>query len=282
LGKWKHADYSSTTELIVNEVGYKLHDVRRLIMKKFVTFFLMLLILGSGSVVWFYLNDVSIKPISELTLGQEKIDNYSLPDEIEIQSEDKTFNLLLDDVPKYKDYLLHEEDVQSEIARTQFVTMETPSIKEDLNLLKYNCGNKNCSTILVKSDGRENRSVNLPTGIFQDYKFSPDHTKVLIRYAYSEGRQIYKQILVAIDLQSLQLIGYLSSRLEEQFMLTPNWPIISYDWKDHNHFIIETAALETNGYTDLERWFLSEDRKIKKIKIEIDASKRLNEYPGAK
>ncbi|WP_342554423.1 hypothetical protein [Paenibacillus sp. FSL R7-0652] len=250
-------------------------------MRKYLTLVLILLIFGSGSIVWYELHDASGQTIHNAALGQGKTDLSALPSEIELYSEGKTLKLPLEDIPEYKNYLLHEEDIQSEIDRTQFVTLDVPSIAEKINLLKYNCGNKDCSTILVKSDGKKNKSLNLPAGIFQDYKLSPDHTKVLIRYAYSEGSQVYKQLAAAIDLQSFQWIGSSSSKLEEQFMLTPTWPIISYYWKDNNHFIIETAALETNEYTALERWFSSEDRNTKKITIKIDASKRLNKYSGA-
>ncbi|WP_145333039.1 hypothetical protein [Paenibacillus xylanexedens] len=252
-------------------------------MKKYVTIVLLLLMIGSGSLVWLYLNHVSAKSVSELTSHEPeptRTPAYSLPDEIEIKSEGKSLKLPLADIPQYKNYLLNEKNLQSEIARTQFTTLDVP-IPEKVNLLQYSCGNKECSTILVKSSGVKNQSLNLPTGIFQDYKFSPDNTKVLIRYAYDEGGLVRKQIVVAIDLHSFTLIGYSSPKLEEQFMLMPTWPVISYNWKDNNYFTVETAALETNEYNTLEKWFSSDDRTTKKVTIKLDTSKKFNEYPGA-
>jgi hypothetical protein len=251
-------------------------------MKKYVTFFLLLLMIGSGSLVWLYLNHVSAKPVSEVTSHEAedvRTAAYSLPDEIEIKKEGKSLKLPLADIPQYKNYLLQEENLQDEIARTRFTTLDVP-IPEKINLLQYSCGNKECSTILVKSSSEKNQSLNLPTGIFQDYKLSPDNTKVLMRYAYDEGGLVRKQIVVAIDLHSFTLIGYSSSKLEEQFMLMPTWPVISYDWKDTTHFTIETAALETNEYDILEKWFSSDDRATKEVTIELDTSKKFNGYPG--
>lgn len=192
----------------------------------------------------------------------------------------ESVKLSLNDIPQYKNYLLNEGDIQTEIARTQFTSLDVPSSNMYV-MLKYGCGAKDCSTILVQTDGNKSEGLTMPVGIFQDYKVSSDHKKVLIRYAYDEGSLVKRQILVAVDLEKLKIVPYTSAALEEPFMLKPTWPIISYDWINNNQFNIETAALETSEYSALKNWFSSENRKTRKVTIGLDVNKRLNEYPKA-
>ncbi|MGC5775866.1 hypothetical protein [Paenibacillus pabuli] len=253
-------------------------------MKKYaIFFFLLLFMVGTGSIVWLYLYNSSASGATqtastETVLPQNELS--TLPDLVEIKSEGKSIKLSLNDIPQYKNYLLNEADIQSEIARTQFTSLDVPS-SETYAILKYGCGTKDCSTILVKTDGNKSESLTMPVGIFQDYKLSPNQERVLIRYAYDEGGLVKRQILVAVDLEKLKIIPYTSAALEEPFMLKPTWPIISYDWIDNNQFTIETAALETSEYSALKDWFSSENRKIRKITIRLNSIKRLDEYPKA-
>ncbi|KOY13055.1 hypothetical protein [Paenibacillus xylanivorans] len=250
-------------------------------MKKYLIPFLLLLLVGSGSTVWLYLINSSASEATETVSTETELPHAelsTLPDIVEIKSEGKSIKLSLNDIPKYKNYLLNEGDIQTEIARTQFTSLDVPSSKM-FAMLKYGCGTKDCSTILVKTNGNKSESLTMPVGIFQDYKVSSDHKKVLIRYAYDEGSLVKRQILVAVDLEKLKIIPYTSAALEEPFMLKPTWPIISYDWIDNNQFTIETAALETSKYSALKNWFSSENRKTRKVTIGLDVNKRLDEYP---
>ncbi|QOS77078.1 hypothetical protein JNUCC31_19940 [Paenibacillus sp. JNUCC31] len=252
-------------------------------MKKYTIFFLLLFIVGTGSLVWLYITNSSASEAAETVATETELPHTelsTLPDIVEIKSEGKSIKLSLNDIPQYKNYLLNEADIQSEIARTQFTSLDVPS-SETYAILKYGCGTKDCSTILVKTDGSKSESLTMPVGIFQDYKLSPDQGKMLIRYAYDEGGLVRRQILVAVDLKPLKVIPYTSADLEEPFMLKPTWPIISYDWNDNNEFTIETAALETSEYSALKDWFSSENRKTRKVTIRLDSIRRLDEYPKA-
>lgn len=252
-------------------------------MKKYMIPFLLLLLVGSGSTVWLYLTSSSASEATETVSTETELPHTelsTLPDIVEIKSEGESVKLSLSDIPQYKNYLLNEGDIQAEIARTQFTSLDVTSSNMYV-MLKYGCGSKECSTILIQTDGNKSEGLTMPVGIFQDYKVSSDHKKVLIRYAYDEGSLVKRQILVAVDLEKLKIIPYTSAALEEPFMLKPTWPIISYDWIDHNQFIIETAALETSEYSALKDWFSSENRKTRKVTIGLDVNKRLNEYPKA-
>jgi hypothetical protein len=252
-------------------------------MKKYLIPLLLLLLVGSGSTVWLYLTSSSASEATQTVSTETELTHTelsTLPDIVEIKSEGKSIKLSLNDIPQYKNYLLNEGDSQAEIARTQFTSLDVPSSNMYV-MLKYGCGTKDCSTILVKTNGDKSESLTMPVGIFQDYKVSSDHKKVLIRYAYDEGSLVKRQILVAVDLEKLKIIPYTSAALEEPFMLKPTWPIISYDWIDNNQFTIETAALETSEYSALKNWFSSENRKTRKVTILLDSIRRLDEYPKA-
>ncbi|OPG95539.1 hypothetical protein B2I21_26080 [Chryseobacterium mucoviscidosis] len=194
----------------------------------------------------------------------------SLPNIIEIMNEEAVLQLSLNDVPEYKHYLMNEQDFQTEIDHTHLEVLKVPS-SETYSMLKYGCGTKACSTLLVKIDARGTHSLPMPEGILQDYKLSSDYQQVLIRYAYDEGGLVKRHILVSVDLKKLEIIPYASTDFEEAFMLKPTWPIISYDGIDNNHFTIETAALETSEYNVLKDWFDSNDRETRKVTIRLSS-----------
>lgn len=244
-------------------------------MKKKMFFLLLVIVLVTSAVIIIWFDRL------ESSEYQTKIGNdfnstgmhnqaSSLPNIIEIMNEEAALQLPLNDVPEYKRYLMNEVDFQTEIDRTQLEVLEVPS-SETYSMLKYGCGIKVCSTLLVKIDGRETHSLPMPEGILQDYKLSSDYQQVLIRYAYDEGGLVKRHILVAVDLKKLEIIPYASTEFEETFMLKPTWPIISYEWIDNNHFTIETAALETSEYNVLKDWFDFNDRETRKVTIRLNS-----------
>ncbi|OAX50841.1 hypothetical protein [Paenibacillus sp. AD87] len=244
-------------------------------MKKKMFFLLLVIVLVTSAVImiWFSgLEPSAYQVENDNDTNSSGLYNKasSLPNIIEIMNEEATLQLPLNDVPEYKRYLMNEQDFQTEIDRTQLEVLEVPS-SETYSMLKYGCGTKACSTLLVKIDGRETHSLPMPEGILQDYKLSSDYQQVLIRYAYDEGGLVKRQILVAVDLKKLEIIPYASTDLEEAFMLKPTWPIISYEWIDNNHFTIETAALETSEYNVLKDWFDSNDRETRKVTIRLNS-----------
>ena len=115
------------------------------------------------------------------------------------------------------------------------------STDEQFILLKYSCGNKQCSTVLVKVNEAEITSIALAEGIFQDYKMSPAKDKLVVRYGFNEGGAVVRHILIGIDLLDMKVIPFDSTQIADAYMYTPTWPIVDYQWID------DEEALDRNG-----------------------------------
>lgn len=255
-------------------------------MKKYALAFLVFLMIGTGSLIWVYTNTVTTSQAAETsTVDMERLGSGSgdsatpsLPDVVEFKSDDTSLKVHLNDIPQYKKYLLNEGNIESVIARTQFVKLPVATA-ETYAMLKYSCGTQACSTILIRTDGEHTESLTMPVGIFQDYKLSPDHDKMLFRYASDEGGVVVRHIIVAVDLDSFKVIRYASPDLEKQFLLKPTWPVLSYAWINNHRFDLETAALDTSDFNAIKDWLSSERRKIKKVEIKLDDNHQLDEFP---
>lgn len=227
------------------------------------------------------LNETSL---SELHTQRNKQPLSSVPDRIELYEEMETLILQVEDIPTYKDYLTESDNVALEIERTQFVKIQSDSYDSTYALLQYGCGTKACSTLLLETNGVQNRSMIMPYGTFQDYKRSPDQNRLLLRYAYDEGGSVKRQIIVAVDLNSMQVIPYASDSLENEYMLNPTWPILSYQWLDENRFSLKTTEISESDWDALQQWFSSTNRKVKRVEIQLENTafkKRLQNFNSA-
>lgn len=180
----------------------------------------------------------------------------------------EALKLHISDLPLYKAYLDTQDDIATEVERTQYELL--PLSKTDSYLLlKYNCGNKQCSTLLVKVSGAEVASIGLPDGIFGDYKLSPDRNKLLVRYGYNEGNQVVRHIIVATDLEKMEVIPLSSASATKAYAEVPTWPITDYEWTDDNHFSIWVADTGSTDFSALAKWFSAEVQKTKEIQIAL-------------
>ncbi|SFF44310.1 hypothetical protein SAMN04487969_13959 [Paenibacillus algorifonticola] len=188
-------------------------------------------------------------------------------------------DLTISDIPLYKEYLDLQDDIGNEVERTQLEVLDLAG-QERFILLKYNCGNKHCSTILVKERESGVVSVGLADGIFQDYKLSPNKDLLLARFGYSEGGQVVRHVLLAVDLVQMKVIPYESTELAEVFMHTPTWPIPDYEWIDNNQFWMASVDLQSSEaeFEAIQNWLASSERKIKKITISLNQKDRLGAY----
>ncbi|KQO14146.1 hypothetical protein [Paenibacillus sp. Leaf72] len=190
--------------------------------------------------------------------------------------------LAIGDIPLYKEYLglqAHAADIEKEVKRTQLEMLDIAD-QERFILLKYNCGNKQCSTILVKESNSGLVSVGLADGIFQDYKLSPEKNRLLLRFGYNEGGQIVRNVLFAVDLVQMKVVPYERAELGEVYMYTPTWPIPDYEWVDNNQFWMASADLQSSktGFEEVRNWLASSERKIKKITISLNREEQLDAY----
>ncbi|WP_338553826.1 hypothetical protein [Paenibacillus sp. KS-LC4] len=134
-------------------------------------------------------------------------------------------------------------DSENEAARPKLELLDLAD-QERFILLKYNCANKRCSTILVKEHDSKVESVGLADGIFQDYKLSPEKNKLLLRYGYNEGGQVIRHVLFVVDLVQMKVVPYESAEMSKEYMYTPTWPVVDYQWMDNNQFWVESADLQ--------------------------------------
>lgn len=199
----------------------------------------------------------------------------SIPDVLTVKDANgKSLDLAIKDIPVYNNYLKEQEDIKAEIERTQLEVLHLPT-QEHFILLKYNCGNKQCSTILVKKSDSKITSIALADGIFQDYKISPENDELLLRYGYNEGGELVRHILIAVDLLKMKIIPFESTQLAKEYMYTPTWPIVDYQWIENNRFIIEAGDLESPEFEAVKNWYASNEKKTKKIEILLNREKRL-------
>jgi hypothetical protein len=184
----------------------------------------------------------------------------------------RNLDLLINDIPQYKEYLQSQEDSKSEIERTQSEVLHL-STQEHFIMLKYNCGNKQCSTILVKENNSTITSLALDDGIFQDYQISPEKNELLLRYGYNEGGEIVRHILIAVDLLNMEKMSFEDTPLTKEYMSTPTWPILDYQWIEKDRFMIETADLASFEYEAVKHWYTSTEKKTKIVEISINKAK---------
>lgn len=173
------------------------------------------------------------------------------------------------DLPTFQSYVSEQTDPKSEIERTHYEEIET-NTEERFFLLQYSCGNKQCDSLLIKVHNREIESLPLPNGIFQDYQLAPDQDKVLFRYAYNEGGQIIRHVIVPVDLVKLESIPVASEENRIQFMDDPTWPILEYEWISSNIFRLVTADLPSPDFNKLKTWYASDVKKSKMVSILLD------------
>jgi len=185
----------------------------------------------------------------------------------------RNLDLVINDIPQYKEYLQSQEDSKTEIERTQSEALNL-STQEHFILLKYNCGNKQCSTILVKESNSTIASLALADGIFQDYQISPENNELLLRYGYSEGGEIVRHILIAVDFLSMEKMSFEETPLTKEYMSSPTWPILDYQWIENDRFMIESADLASSEYEAIKHWYNSTEKKTKIVEVSIDKAKK--------
>lgn len=197
--------------------------------------------------------------------------SQSLPDLLTITDEDgNRLSLEIDRIPAYKAYLESQDDMKTEIERTQAEVLHLSS-QEQYVMLKYNCGNKQCSTTLVKKRAATITSLALADGIVQDYRISPNNNKVLFRYAYNEGGEVVRHVLAAVDLLNMKAIPFELSPLAQEYADQPTWPIVDYQWMDNDGISMDSADLESSEFEIVKSWYDSSALQTKKVEISLNS-----------
>ncbi|MGG1634962.1 hypothetical protein [Paenibacillus sp. NRS-1760] len=232
----------------------------------------LLILLIIATAVLFIIKSLQADPLKKsISIEQKPSANSS--DTLIVKDENgENLKLKINYIPPYKQYLQSQEDSKTEIERTHSEAL-TLSTQEHFILLKYSCGNKQCSTILVKESNSTITSLALGDGIFQDYQLSPGKTELLLRYGYSEGGEIVRHTLIAVDLLSMEKIPFESTALSNEYMSTPIWPILDYQWIEKDRFMIESADLASSDYEAVKHWYTSTEKKTKFVEISINKAK---------
>ncbi|MUG43547.1 hypothetical protein [Paenibacillus woosongensis] len=246
-------------------------------MKKLITLFLIIVLGTTALIITIHGLSVPMKTAMTSSVEAESSEE-AIPDMLTIKDENgHHLDLVIKDIPVYRAYLESQADIKTEMERTQFEVLHIPT-EGHFILLKYNCGNKQCSTILVKKTDSKITSVALATGIFQDYKISPEEKEVLLKYGFNEGGEIVRHILITVDLLKMKVVPFESSELAKEYMDKPTWPIVNYQWIDHNRFMIELPDLESSEFETVKSWYASSEKKTKKVEVTIDKEKILDSY----
>lgn len=211
-------------------------------MKKKIILFVVGILVGLLLSHWYHNRQtVSSAPIEATTTFESNSDVLSLAD----------LEIPVKDLPIFQSYLTEQTDAKLEIERSYFEKIEI-NTEDRFFLLQYSCGNKECDSLLIKVHNSDIESLPLSNGIFQDYELAPDQDKVLFRYAYNEGGQILRHVLVPVDLAKLESISFISEEDTKQFMNNPTWPILEYEWISINQIRLVTADLPSSDFNELK------------------------------
>lgn len=202
---------------------------------------------------------------------EENMDKGSSPLVLEISKPvGSPLSIPINQIPEFAAYLSQETDPASELNRTMYDILNI-SDQEQYVLLKYSCGNKQCSTILIKVTDSSIESLPLATGIFQDFKLSSNRTDILMRYGFNEG-SLTRHIVIPVNLTNMALIPFVSSEQADIYSIEPTFPIVDYNWIHDSTFQISTADLPNSDNNSLQQWYESGTNMIKEVSIELDTS----------
>ena len=195
------------------------------------------------------------------------------PDVLTIKDNGTIIDLPIHSIPQYEAYLASQEDSKFELERTQYERIDTPS-QDHYIMLKYGCGNKQCSTSLLKVSDSGINSIEIGQGIFQDYKLSPDAANLLLRYAYNEGGKVVRHLIIPINLEKMKRLAFTTEEETTEFSYEPTWPILEYEWVDHTQIQIITADINPSDFTAMQKWHASDAKRARKVELTIVADYR--------
>ena len=116
------------------------------------------------------------------------------------------FTISLSFIPTYEAHLNGQCDQLIEIKRksSEFLNLKDSDGSSYL-IIKYNCGVKSCSSLLVKQSNDKNvfESIELGYGVLMDMRQSPNAENVVFRYGVNEGDSFIRDNLVLVDLTKM-------------------------------------------------------------------------------
>ena len=186
-----------------------------------------------------------------------------------LDSQGIAFSIPFSSIPIYRDYLQEQSYTVVEIERSSFELL--PLISSDgskYGVLTYNCGNKLCSSLLVKLS-KTITSIELGNGMLMDMKQSPNLGHAVFRYGENEGNIVIRNRLILINLENMELLHPERKVFSKEFVESATWPITEYEWSNDQNLLIRIADIQNADYDSLLTWF-NGSNKTKKIEIEIE------------
>lgn len=136
-------------------------------------------------------------------------------------------------------------------------------------LLKYSCGTKLCSTLLIKVLNNDISSIVLGYGsIFMEAKQSPNSNYAAFLYGQNEGNQVLRNNILAVDLRRMELLTANNNEVANNYIDNATWPITSFNWLNNQIIEIQTANILNTDYNSLLTWYES-SMKTKEVQIEL-------------
>lgn len=174
--------------------------------------------------------------------------------------------LPLDELPQLRAYLEDEGAAEEELERTAFSEIETGGTGR-LGVVKYGCGNKSCSLLLVRIGDAGTSSIELPRGLYVDSRAAKG--RILLRLAYPEGNRVVRHRILPVDYRTMTLLPYGDENDQKELVASPSWPVMDYGWDGTDRIWIETADAEIGEYGNLEPWFADENRRLRIRKLPL-------------
>ncbi|MBS4175386.1 hypothetical protein [Bacillus sp. FJAT-49736] len=203
---------------------------------------------NDGGRTWYVFSEISKKRKNEpalLQLSDAKGGKFSVP---------------IKSVPIYEKYLADQSDKKLEIYRSSASYLNLKSSDVSFyNILEYNCGNKLCSSLLIKisKDKKIISSIELGNGILIDRKQSPNLENVVFRYGVNEGNLVIRNNIIPINLKDMKLLQPKRKVLSREFIKKATWPITEYKWVNNNTVSMQSADIQKTDYDSLLNWYKS-------------------------
>lgn len=183
-----------------------------------------------------------------------------------LDSQGIVFSIPFSSIPIYRDYLQEQSDSVDEIERSSFELLPLNSSNgSKYGVLMYNCGNKLCSSLLVKLS-ETITSIELGNSMLMDMKQSPNLGLAAFRYGENEGNLVIRNRLILINLENMELLHPVSKVFSKEFVESATWPITEYEWNSDQNLSIRVADIQNADYNSLLTWF-NGLKKTKKIEI---------------
>ncbi len=189
-----------------------------------------------------------------------------------IDPEGNNIPIFISSLPLFEEYLMEQDDQKIEIERTSVTFLDIKSKDGSFyNLFKYDCGNKLCSSLLVKLSKEKKVISSLKSGygMFIDVKQSLNLENVVFRFAINEGNLVIRNNLVPFNIKNMELLQVESKQIYQEYIENANIPITDFKWVNNDVILIKVADIQDSTYDSLLNWYKAPIRKTKEIKIEL-------------